>query len=299
MRDSNGNSSKISFGIRPTPVVKEVPTLESMIGTLFSDITENTLSVSSVTCKEAGNKAKVYEEGTMIEKEPDYYNVNRAVYLFDLRKTKPDSIVVCGRKVVPDIDQVVPSGTSYKYYNDVLTVDFPQDALYDTLYLSTNYRRGMDSLEYFSIGDRTIPLKKGIIVSLKPEKKYAADPNYGVYRVAGRGFTYLGGEWSNGNVNFVTREFGEFTILQDKTPPTIKALNVDRTGARFKIKDNLSGISSFEANINGQWLLMHYDSKSSTIWSEKLNKKIPLTGNFELLVTDNAGNQSRFTKKIL
>jgi hypothetical protein len=44
---------------------------------------------------------------------------------------------------------------------------------------------------------------------------------------------------------------------------------------------------------------MHYDSKSATIWSERLDKTTPLTGTFELTVVDNAGNTSKFTKKIL
>ncbi|HNC31381.1 MAG TPA: M23 family peptidase, partial [Cyclobacteriaceae bacterium] len=62
----------------------------------------------------------------------------------------------------------------------------------------------------------------------------------------------------------------------------------------FKIKDALSGINSFEATLNGKWLLMTYDAKSNTIMSEKLNKHELLKGDFVLTVTDNAGN-----KKIL
>jgi hypothetical protein len=75
-------------------------------------------------------------------------------------------------------------------------------------------------------------------------------------------------------------------------------INADRAGTRFKIRDDLSGIGSFEASINGQFLLMHYDSKSATIWSEQLDKSVPLKGKFELTVTDNAGNKSTFTRVI-
>jgi hypothetical protein len=99
-------------------------------------------------------------------------------------------------------------------------------------------------------------------------------------------------------MQFVTRELGNFTILKDTIPPTIRLLYCTNQAARFKIADNLSGISSFEATINGQWLLMNYDAKSATIMSERLNKNQLLSGNFELIVTDNAGNKSVYKQKI-
>ena len=120
-----------------------------------------------------------------------------------------------------------------------------------------------------------------------------------VYRDSGKcAYTYLGGRWENGAIHFSTREFGDFTILQDTVPPSIKVVSVNNTAVRFKIKDGLSGISSFEASINGKWLLMNYDSKTSSIWSEKLDKGEPLKGDFLLTVTDEAGNKATYTHKI-
>jgi hypothetical protein len=60
----------------------------------------------------------------------------------------------------------------------------------------------------------------------------------------------------------------------------------------------LSGIKSYEATLNGEWLLMHYDAKSSTIWSEPKDKSKPLKGEFTLTVTDNSGNTETFTTNI-
>jgi len=76
-------------------------------------------------------------------------------------------------------------------------------------------------------------------------------------------------------------------------------LSVASQGARFRIKDSLSGVASYQASINGEWVMMFYDNKSSTIWSKLLDPSVPLKGNFELIVTDNAGNQTRYSKKIL
>ncbi len=136
------------------------------------------------------------------------------------------------------------------------------------------------------------------MVSLKPKVSYPNARNIGVYRVSGKHHTYLGGEWLNDRINFHTREFGDFMIIQDSVPPVITAVYVNSSSARFKIKDYLSGISDYVATINGEWVLMHYDNKNSVIWSESLNKKIPMRGIFELTVTDRAGNKSTFTQKI-
>jgi hypothetical protein len=120
-----------------------------------------------------------------------------------------------------------------------------------------------------------------------------------VYRVSGKAYTHLGGGWENGGIQFATREFGQFTVLRDTMAPAIKPVTVNNTAVRFRIRDNLSGISKFEASIDGKWLLMHFDAKTATIWSEKLNKGEPLRGNFKLVVTDQAGNEATYTHKIL
>jgi hypothetical protein len=298
LKDSYGNTSKVSFVLRPMPPAKEVKTLEAMKPQIFFDITDNILMVVAKPCRDSINKATVYMNGKSNERDPDYYNIYRSIYLFDLRKEIPDSVVVCGNSVAPKISNKVPSGTPYKFYSDRMDVNFPADALYDTLYLNTDYIVSPSGKEFFTIGERVYPLNKSISVSLKPLKEYSKE-KYHVYRSSGKAFTFLGGEWENGLLNFSTRELGDFTILSDTIPPTIRPIAVNSQVARFKIRDDLSGISTFEASIDGNWVLMNYDSKSNSVWSEKLDKKIPFKGNFELIVTDNAGNKKIFTQKIL
>jgi hypothetical protein len=298
MKDSDGNSSKMTFKLKSSPLLKEVKSLEPYtLGTSY-DITENTMTVTTRPCTPAENKAVVYIKGSAQEIIPDYANANRAVYLIDLRKSIPDSIAVCGKSVVPKISITIPSGTEYKYYSDMMEVQFPMNAIYDTLYLNTDYRNDQRGNEIFTIGSRTVPLHKSINVSLKPLGRYNRGLNMSVYRVSGKSYSYVGGEWINERLNFNTREFGDFTILKDSIAPKITPLVVTPQSARFKIKDDLSGIALFEATLDGQWILMAYDSKSNTIWSRSLDPAVPMKGNFELVVTDRAGNKSRYLKKI-
>jgi Peptidase family M23 len=298
MKDSDGNSSNVSFRLQPDELAKEVPSLEMINEVIISDIMENTMIVSAKSCPVSGNKARIFLDGMSSEVEPNYFNQNQAVYLIDLRKTIPDSIIVCEKAFLPKINATVPSTTEYKFYGNLADITFSQDALYDTLYLNTNYKLTPAGYEIYTIGNKAVPLNKIISVSLKPRTSYPKQPNMAVYRVNGKGNTYLGGDWVNDRINFNTREFGDFMVLQDSLAPTIKPIFVNGSSARFKIKDNLSGISHYEATVNGEWVLMHYDNKNGVIWTESLNKSVPMRGQFELTVTDNAGNKSTFKQKI-
>ena len=298
MQDSDGNASTLSFKLKPDELTKEVSSLEVMKDDISTDITENILVVTAKPCAASSPKANLHYDGLVKEITPDYYNKNQAVYLIDLRKTIPDSLIICGKSLLPRINATVPSGTEYKYYGNMADITFPADALYDTLYLNTNYTLTPGGNEIFTIGTRTVPLNKSILVSLKPQKQYSKTRNMALYRAAGRWYTYLGGEWINDRIQFSTREFGDFMILQDSIAPSIRTVFLNSSSARFKISDNLSGIDNFEATINGEWILMHYDNKNNVIWSELLNKKIAMKGLFKLTVTDKAGNTSTFTQKI-
>lgn len=298
LKDSYGNASQVSFRLRPSSLTKEAILLEPLKNEIEYDIQENILVVSAQPCRIDSNRAVVYTRSANHIIEPDYSNANRAVYLIDLRKEIPDSVVLCNRSVIPKIVASVPSGGQYHYYSDVMDVQFPANAVYDTVYLNTDYKIFPDSSELFTLGSPFVPLNKTIKVTIRPLKKIAWDNSFGIYRLEGKGYTHLGGQWQNGAVHFSTREFGDFTILQDLTPPTIKPVIVNNYVARFKIRDELSGISHYRATINGQWLLMHYDSKTATIWSERLSKDELMKGKFELVVTDQASNRNVYTHKL-
>jgi hypothetical protein len=139
-------------------------------------------------------------------------------------------------------------------------------------------------------------LHRALQVTLRPTTQ--PKRNQAVYRQEGRGFSYLGGDWNKGKVVFYTAELGDFTFLTDSIAPVIARIRLDRQSARLKIRDNLSGIAYYEANINGQWLLMIYDYKSGILQSDKLDPKQPLLGDFELKVVDRAGNERIFKQKI-
>lgn len=324
LKDSYRNGSKVSFRLQHDPIEKRVANLEAMKRDLEVELIENTYVVSARSTvrpdKRPGTrsiggppafakapagtqpavkgskplepvKAMVYVGGVMEEKEPDYFNSLRNVFLFDLRQALPDSIVVNGTSVKTGFKATIPPATEYTYYGDWMDVKFPADAVYDTLYLATEHT-AVSGAEVFTIGSPLVPLNKSIHVSLKTEHEYPKEQGYAVYRATGKfAHTYIGGEWINGRIQFNTREFGNFTLLRDSIAPTITPLSINGNTVRFKIRDNLSGVARFKASVDGAWLLMHYDAKSATIWSERQNKEVMMKGVLELEVIDNAGNR--------
>jgi hypothetical protein len=296
LKDFNGNEAKVHFMLMPNPLVSTTPILTSQNKPYENEIQENTLKLSVRKCN-ADSSITIWQQGTSTAVSNAYQGEHQRVYLIDLRKTLPDSIQTCQGSIRYNFKDRIPSEIGYKYYSDLVDIEFPNQSLYDTAYLIMNYDT-LNNQEVFTIGSRTVPLHKSINITLKPRLNYFQSHDLGLYRKEGRGFVYVSSEWVNNRVKFNTRDFGDFTLLRDTIPPTITKIGLSTAAARFKIRDNLSGISYFEANINGEWLLMVYDYKTGILKSEKLDSSKLLKGDFELKVVDQAGNENIFKQKI-
>ena len=295
LADSYKNESTISLTLKADPAVETLPAWIEKSQLKYS-IAENIMKVESYGCVEP--KASVYANYMVNEATPAYASTVNKVFLFDLKKAIPDSIKLCSKTLSFNLKDVVPSRSEYRYNEKDLSVYFPDSALFDTLYLNVEKVKNRKS-ETIKIGSSLVPLLKDIKIEWKPSGHYDS-LRYSVYRIEkSGGYVNLVGKWHKGTISFSSREFGEFTILPDSFPPSVLRIALTQTYARFKILDNLSGIQSYEATINGNWLLMNYDYKTGILFSEKLDKKVPLKGDFQLRVTDWMGNEKIYKQKIL
>ncbi len=294
LKDFNENESIVNFTLKANPVVEETPILSPLSKPLTVDIQENILRIELKEC--GRDSLELWSQGKSKIMTPRYRGSNQVVFLIDLQKDLPDSLVTCQGSTPFDFKDRIPSETIYNYYSELVDIEFPKGALYDTAFLAIRYDT-LNKQEIFTIGDRTIPLHRNIHVTLKPVLAYTQTKDQGLYRKVGKGHAYVSSEWKNNKLSFSTRDFGAFTLLRDTVPPSITKISLNTVSARFKISDNLSGVSYFEANINGQWLLMNYDYKTGILKSERPDEK-PLQGDFELKVVDQAGNKRVFKQKI-
>jgi murein DD-endopeptidase MepM/ murein hydrolase activator NlpD len=110
-----------------------------------------------------------------------------------------------------------------------------------------------------------------------------------------------GGYYENGSVKAELKTFDSFYLTLDTVAPKIIPLNI-RDGVnlastskiQFRIADNLSGIESFTALIDGRWVLMEYDSKSGTLWHRLKDLLVKGKHDFQLIVTDKKNNTAMF-----
>ncbi len=294
LSDTYGNRSTLRLTLQHTKPVNLVKWISPAQNT-SSFIQENTWIITTKTCPK---NTLAWKNGEPSVLDPAYLNSATTVYLVDLRNPLPDSIIICGERIIPPVQARIFPGKEFTFYSAHADIRLPAKTLYDTLYFSASYSIATDSMEQFSIGDPYVPLRQAINLTLKPSRKYTIPEKTHAYRKNGKGYIFEGGNWIREQLQFSTRDFGTFTLLTDSIPPAITPLQVNRYGARFKIRDNLSGIASIEATINGQWLLMNYDEKTFTIESEPLNKNALLQGELVLTITDNAGNQQAFKQNI-
>ncbi|OEY72590.1 M23 family metallopeptidase [Salegentibacter salarius] len=99
-----------------------------------------------------------------------------------------------------------------------------------------------------------------------------------------------------------TRTFGEYTLASDVTPPKIWPTNFNdgqwisnNNTLQVKISDDLSGIKSYRATVNGKFILMEYEYKNNTLTHDFSDGVVTETENkLKIIVTDNVGNSNTY-----
>ncbi|RDV15970.1 M23 family peptidase [Pontibacter diazotrophicus] len=296
-RDSYDNASTLSFVVKgQQPSFTKTLSKAVKKPSLDYELIGNVLKISAGDTSSTAQNIELLKGGKSLLLVPSYMKDNHSVGLFDLRAGLPDSMRFCGVTVPFHFQKLIPPGQDVAFLNNYLKVDFKKQSLYDTLYLQTQLDRGV-----YTIGDFFTPLHQAMTVTIKPDTTDVKDKSKAAVYFLGTGRSkgYVGGTWNENNtITFTTKSMGKFKVLEDTKKPYIRLVSKNRNQVRFKISDDLSGLNSYNAYVNGQWLLMKYEHKTATIWSEKLDKNIPLSGEVVLKVKDNAGNEATYTTTI-
>lgn len=202
------------------------------------------------------------------------------------KKTKKTDYFVTAQKDFAaeenGIDVYIPSGSLYQ--DTYLDVQFKGDTIElheDDTPIHKNITLGFDVSKY-SPEDR----KKLFIARLG----YAGRPIYSS--------TYKKGD------RFTTgiRTFGKYTLAADVTAPKIIPLNFNNgqwissnNDLKVKITDDLSGIKSYRATVNGKFVLMEYEYKKNLLTHDFADGVVTDTENhLKIEVIDNVGNTTIF-----
>jgi murein DD-endopeptidase MepM/ murein hydrolase activator NlpD len=200
-------------------------------------------------------------------------------------------------------------GTLYSYANQnefnngEVKVIFPKGTLYNDLnfyYKTLPKPAGNAYSAVHQIQNSLTPLHTGFEIWIK------ADSSLSKYKekalIVNTGRSSQGGYFENGYVKAKPRNFGAFFIAIDTLPPTLTPINISDgknmagiSKMSFKLRDNLSGIKSFNGFIDGKWILMEFDTKSASLWHTFDDRTSPGKHTLEVIVTDMKDNNRNYS----
>ncbi len=188
-----------------------------------------------------------------------------------------------------------------------INLDFPANTFYRSFIFSYDESEaGVDMLSsIYHVHDRFIPVHKKFTMTIEAShiSDSIRDKVYVAY-VNEKGETaYVGGKWQQDKLVLHSRLLGSFSLMADSIPPIIKPVNLKAGTAvkywiKVKIKDEQSGIKTYRAELNGEWVLMEYEPKKNLLFYEvdehlKKGKNI-----FRLTVTDLLNNTSYYETEV-
>ena len=181
-----------------------------------------------------------------------------------------------------------------------VNVYFPAHSFYDDTFI--DFKVSNDTLY---LHKDIIPLKKNVTIQYDVSKyKDAEKEKLYISELIGfkRYPSYLNTK-RNGNIlSAFSNALGTYALVMDTQGPKITATNFQDGKwlsnfryLKFKITDDLSGISNYRATINGKWILLEYEYKTNSLTFDFNDNVATDTKNeLKLVVTDNVGNSSTF-----
>ena len=268
------------------------------------------------TFKQESNQLSIYKDlvndGVLEIKEGLNYLVKIVVKDFK-GNTSTIKIPIVGIKNNPIFQSQIDT-TNYKinksefhkFTQNGVTIAFPKNTFYEDVYLDFTTNGNIANIHR-----PTIPLDKSFTITFDStlynksdiDHIYIANINNEKYPI------YQKTRKKENKIFTTTKILGKYTILIDDQIPKIYGCNFNNDdwisnyrNLTIKISDTQSGIQSYDAFIDDQWILMEYDVKLKKLTYDFNDKKLVGSKHiFKLVVSDNVGNtniyESTFYRK--
>ncbi|HEY9168633.1 MAG TPA: M23 family metallopeptidase [Lutibacter sp.] len=206
---------------------------------------------------------------------------------------KKDSILV--KKTETETPYRIIATKFNEFSKDGVTIAFPKNTFYDDLWLDFEVK---DLIA--KVHSPNVPIQYNYTITFDVSK----------YSEIEKKQLYIASINKKGNKNYEstvkkdsifyasTKKLGKFTLLSDTDAPNIQLFNfrndqwiTNHKTLKVKIFDYKSGINTYRAEIDGQWILMEYDVTTGVLTYD-FNDKVFTEAKHELkvVVTDNVGN---------
>lgn len=235
---------------------------------------------------EPNNKLSIYYEGSAGYQEiRDSSMLQFVVIASDASKNTSTLLLdVEGIEEKKDLIAQTPSSHDIfnyrhnnRYESDEIKLIIPANALYNDLRFQAS-KLPQDSVycsDIHFLAGAYIPLHKKAKLYIKPNKELNGLPRNKLLIARldqDSKIKPLGGVWQDEWVRTDIGQFGKFVVMADTVPPHIKPNGfikekLYRAGdtISFYVRDELSGIKTYNGYIDGRWVLFEYDAKSDRI----------------------------------
>ena len=260
--------------------------------------------------KEPSNRLSIYNtlknDGKINVKEGLSYTIELLLNDYEDNLTKV-IIPVEGKKETVKIPEEVIKTDNYliakkpnNYDLGAAKVYFPANTFYEDFYI--DLEKSEDTVR---IHNSRVPAHRNFTITFDVSK-YEKEERKKMFiaRLDRKNKANYASTYKRGNTFTTrTRNLGTYTLAKDTIAPKIRSKNFKENQwlnnysyLSLMISDDLSGIDTYNAKLNGEWILMEYEPKKNTItynFDDKIlnEKKCEL----EVIVTDNVGNSTTFT----
>ena len=189
-----------------------------------------------------------------------------------------------------------------KYETDQIKLEFPKGCFYDDFAFRYDYSEP-SSYKYsykHSVHSSATPIHKYYKVSVKAE---GIPEKYQGKAVVTRNGRSEGGFYKDGWVSTRARYFGSFGIKIDTIAPRIVPYKISGYNLRWRksiaigIGDNLSGLKSYKAFIDNEFVIMEHDYKSGVIRYTFNTEPDGEVHTLKLVAIDRVGNRKEVEVK--
>lgn len=192
-------------------------------------------------------------------------------------------------------------------FPDSSSISTEAGSLYEDLEMKYESTDGRFS-KIHCLHDNTVPIHKAFKLRIRYNEKLIPFKDKAiVVSLDDKGRQYNeGGKIEGRNMVCSIKNFGRYTIAIDTVAPKCKPQNFV-SGKAFKAKekkiivkisDNLAGITSYNAYLNGQWILAEYDGKSGRLIMDAKKLKQG-TNKLTIKLSDSKSNSSSFDYTII
>ncbi len=257
--------------------------------------------------KTAGNRLGIYNElyndGRIVINEGMSYSAT--LLLKDLAGNETKVIIpIQGKKEElkniksnTKTDEYLIAKKNNNYDLGAAKVYFPANTFYEDFYI--DLKKGSDTV---AIHNNRVPAHRNFTITFDVTK-YGKEERKQLFiaRLDKKGRPSHASTYKRGNTFTTrTRNLGRYTLVKDTIAPKISPKNFKEkqwlnnySYLSIRISDDLSGVKTYSATLNGDWILMEYEPKTNTLTYNFDDNILDKTQcNLKITVTDNVGNST-------